>query len=82
MDLSFSSLGLKIFIKDLFGKVADSALNQFDVNRAQTRITKKIPFLFWDHTVWEPLLGEKKCSGMETITGVKFMHFLIEIYQN
>ena len=34
------------------------------------------------HTVWEPLLGRKKCSGMETITGVKFMHFLIEIYQN
>ena len=25
---------------------------------------------------------KKKCSGMETITGVKFMHFLIKIYQN
>ena len=34
------------------------------------------------HTVWEPLLGEKKCSGMETITVLKIMHFLIEIHQN
>ena len=34
------------------------------------------------HTVWEPLLGEKKCSGMETTSVLKFIHFLIEIYQN
>ena len=34
------------------------------------------------HTVWEPLLGQKKCTVVETVTVVKSMQFLIEICKN